>query len=122
MSFRTETKYLQELKKGCPDLQGLDDLLGRSHIIKFKTGGFFPPHRDLGESIRLIAFFNSNHHNSFLMKEGQRMSWLTHTLYYFNTKKEHSYFNFADNADVLVLNLEVSDQSRKWIRDRLMAH
>ena len=119
MSFKVDTEYFKELKNGCSDFQTLDNLLGRSHIVNFGRGGFFPPHRDLGESIRLIAFLNSDYERSYLLKEDKRINWTPNKLYFFNTKKEHSYFNFAQNADVLVLNMEVTKKSYDWIISRL---
>lgn len=122
MSFRTTTKYFKELSTSSSDFDSLSQLLGRSHIIKLTHGGFFPPHRDSGDSIRLILFLNSNFHETFLMLEGQRLNWLANNLYFFNTRKEHSIFNFATSSDFIVFNIEISERSRKWILERLKAH
>ena len=57
LSFRVPTHYWKKFNSLSEPLKKIEKNLGRSHLLKLNSGGFFPPHRDLGRTFRLISFF-----------------------------------------------------------------
>lgn len=84
--------------------------IGRSHIIRLGSGGFFPPHRDLDLStFRVLYTIKGCEQNNFiLILNGQVMPLRDKHWYYMNTKMPHSVFSFfgCEFAVFNVLNNE----------------
>lgn len=124
--FAVPTELLREVKE-------LQDLMGdmvkwsvRSHFLKLKPGGFFPPHRDhvYGEptSFRLIVpIANCNPPNARFMIEDRTLFWEEGTMYAVDTAKMHTLFNASPNMDSvwLVINARVCDQSVGFVSKNL---
>lgn len=118
MSFRTPTKYWEMLRGDFEDLIPLEPHIGRSHFISFEEGGFFPPHRDLGESIRLISFFSSSD-DLCLVSDKRQIQFSPGRLYFLNTRKTHSIVNFYGNSIILVLNIGCNASTFRWVTNHL---
>lgn len=125
-SFKTRTQVVEAI----PSLQEIFDSLGgsvsRSHIIRFKKGGFFPPHRDLfptskEQTFRLFSLLSHAHPSQYhFVLDGQLRYFMPRTLYYLNTMLEHSFVSFSDNLSILVLNIELNEQTIEQIQKRLV--
>jgi hypothetical protein len=87
--------------------------LGRSHIIRLGTGGFFPYHRDLDpETFRLIYTINNCDPNSLVLLLGDKVMPLeSKRWYYLNTKMVHSVFSFF-GSEFAVFNVINNDKSK----------
>lgn len=87
--------------------------LGRSHLIRLGSGGFFPPHRDLDpNTFRLIYTVSGCEPNNFvLILNNQIIPLKNHTWYYFNTKMPHSVFSFF-GSEFAVFNLVNNDRAK----------
>ena len=120
LSFRVPTPYWKELTSLSEPLKPLENNLGRSHLIRLKNGGFFPPHRDLGETFRLIAFFNCSPNYLIFTLDDQKIFFQNNILYFANARKTHSLFSFQEEALILVLNVEYSDTSLGFVMRNLL--
>lgn len=95
----------------------LDDKfnLGRSHIIRLGTGGFFPYHRDFdADTFRLVYTIQGcESHNLVWIVNGQVIKLENKRWYYINTKMIHSVFSFFGCEFVVfnVLNNELGQKS-----------
>ena len=113
-SFREPTLALKNSRCFEAIIQSFD--LGRSHILKFDKGGFFPPHRDSfglsGECFRLVCPLENANWNQlgFVLNDKQlRMNqW---QFYFLDTSKVHSVFSFEDGATLLVLNVLLNEKN-----------
>jgi hypothetical protein len=87
--------------------------LGRSHLIRLGTGGFFPPHRDLDEkTFRLIYTIKGCTQNNFvLMLNNEVLPMQDHRWYFLNTKMPHSVFSFF-GSEFAVFNV-IADELAK---------
>lgn len=122
LSFRTPTEAWHKIPSISLPLANLEPLLGRSHLIRFNTGGFFPPHRDDGTAFRLISFINTNYESLYLTLDKKVLPLTCGRLYFLNVKKEHSLISFVEGATILVLNVEVSENSVRWVQDNLLVY
>lgn len=102
-------------------LNPIKHMLGRSHILKLGSGGFFPVHRDLARgnfnSFRiLVPLKNMNPPNLTFVLEGKIINWDHGYFYFVNTAKEHYLFNSGfDPAYLIVLNLITSKESVDFV-------
>ncbi len=119
MSFRTPTKYWKHLSSISGPLAEFEPLIGRSHLIRLDEGGFFPPHRDLGTSFRLISFLSSSCDGLYVVLNGKKIFYEQNRLYFMDTRLSHALFNMMPKAIILVINLEVSADSVKLVRRHL---
>jgi len=80
--------------------------LGRSHLLRLGSGGFFPPHRDLDENtFRLLYTIKGCDQNNFvLILNNQVMPLVDHRWYFLNTKMPHSVFSFF-GSELAVFNV-----------------
>ncbi len=104
-SFKTPTPNWFHLKSLSEPLKKLEPSLCRSHLIRFKRGGFFPPHRDLGVTFRLISFLNNDPDRLHFFVDDQLVSYEPFKVYFVNTRKIHSLTSFSDDQVILVLNV-----------------
>lgn len=89
--------------------------LGRSHIIRLGTGGFFPYHRDFdSHTFRLIYTISGCTENNLVwIQNNQVIKLADRNWYYINTKMIHSVFSFfgSEFAVFNVIQNKKSDQS-----------
>ncbi len=121
MSFRQPTPYWEQLSALTDCLEAFRPHLGRSHILKLNTGGFFPPHRDLGESFRLIAFLGISPVECVFLLNNKKIEFESNRLYYANTRLVHSLFSFVEESRILVLNVEPNEESVRLVYENLEA-
>jgi len=112
LSFRTPTSAFQSLTSLFEVTKPVHKFLGRSHLIRFGRGGYFPPHRDSMEkspgTFRLISLLQNCTRDGFIFLLDGRQLWLEpNRIYFVNTRLSHSLFSYAENATILVLNVEV---------------
>ncbi len=119
-SFRTPTRYWREFSSLSEPLKKIEKNLGRSHLLKFDRGGFFPPHRDRGRAFRLIAFFFCIPDHFVFLLEDKKFFFMPERLYFLDTRKAHSLFSFQDNATILVLNVEYNRDSLNFVIENLV--
>ena len=95
--------------------------LWRTHYLNFRQGGYFPPHRDMRkvdnqESFRiLVPIRGCNMPELYFMYEDKPLHFNMGNAYFVNTNKMHSIFSFTDNAYMLVMNIECTDESLKKV-------
>lgn len=96
-------------------LDTFEKYLGRTHVIRLNSGGYFPPHRD-NKSIYINEFrlfLPLNYRSSrFFLLEDSKMNFDNGKMYFINTAKTHTLFN----ADVepfyfVVANITLSEES-----------
>jgi hypothetical protein len=115
-SFKTPTAALLNMKSLQGPLEGFIPYLGRSHLLRFGEGGYFPFHRDshpLGaRTYRLIALLSNCDKEQFCFLFHNRRVFLEPgKLYAMNTKVDHALFSFVEDATILVCNLILSEKS-----------
>jgi hypothetical protein len=120
-SFATPTSHWFNLPEISETFKELEPELVRSHILRFSEGGFFPPHRDLGDCFRLISFFNCNANCLYFMLDGEKVAFDPGVVYFADTRKPHCLFNFnMEPSYVLVLNVRPNEHSRDFILENLL--
>lgn len=124
MSFRVTTESYKKLNSISSVVAPLEKYLGRSHIIKLNQGGFFPPHRDAyfskDECFRIFAPLTGCSDSTFIfLLNGERIYFTPGSLYFINTRIEHSVFSYENDALMLILNLELCDETIKLITGHL---
>jgi hypothetical protein len=90
--------------------------LGRSHFIKFETGGFFPYHRDAygksSGSFRIFVPLYTHPARDYVFLLNQdRIHMEVGRPYFINTRLEHALFTFDGPSLCLVLNIELCAES-----------
>lgn len=118
-SFNTPTPYWWDVPDLAESFKDIQNDICRTHFIRLGQGGFFPPHRDLGNTFRLIALFNGTS-DLYLMSEDKKLSFDVGRLYFLNTKKMHSIFSFIQYSHLLVLNVNLNRHTFEWMMHRLM--
>jgi hypothetical protein len=121
MSFRVPTTYWNHFNSISSLLKPIEHFIGRSHLIRLDEGGFFPPHRDTGNSFRLITFLNSDSYSLNLTLDNKKVDFFSEWIYFMNTRLPHSLFSFKKDAIVLVINLEICEESAEFILNNLQA-
>lgn len=125
MDFRVATPAYHALKSLHPILDYFKAHLGRTHILRFGAGGFFPPHRDGAyldepDTIRIIVPLNRAHKSHFVfLHDNRRLNLDIGNVYFVNTQIAHSVFAFADNVKLLVCNVDINEESVVLIRNSL---
>lgn len=117
MSFNQPTPAWKEIPEISRRLAELEPFLVRSHFIRLDTGGFFPPHRDVGEAFRLIAFFGPSPNSFHLVIDGQMRYFRPNVLYFLDTHKVHSVVSFEDDAKILVLNVKYDEAALLFVQN-----
>lgn len=87
--------------------------LGRSHVIRLGSGGFFPYHRDYdGSTFRLLYTINGcEDQNLVWILNGELVKLENHKWYYINTKMIHSVFSFY-GSEFAVFNVINNEKAR----------
>ncbi len=88
--------------------------LGRSHVLRLGTGGFFPYHRDFDpDTFRLLYTIQGcQSHNLVWILNNQVIQLQDQTWYYINTKMPHSVFSFF-GSEFAVFNVLHNDKAQK---------
>jgi len=108
--FNTETPLLKELKETTDIFKNYD--LGRSHIIRLDKGGYFPPHRDLDDTFRLICWLDCDPPEGMVfLLEDKAVNFQRGVFYYVNTIKYHSLFSFKNENKIIVLNVLLDEEN-----------
>ncbi len=107
--FCEKTEAYQKLQSLHPTLNAFEKL-GRSHLIRFDSGGFFPPHRDpiplRGACFRVLTLLSNCEECDFvLLLDGRQERLEAWRSYYVNTTLPHSVFAFTSGATILVMNV-----------------
>lgn len=110
--FRTPTEAFNALTSLHSVLYALPGL-GRTHLLRFDRGGFFPPHRDafsLNErSFRVLVPLSQTGRSQYaFLLNGLKIEFEPWRAYYVNTLKEHSVFAFDSGVTLLVMNVDLS--------------
>jgi|TARA_R110000744_G_scaffold116977_3_gene218739 hypothetical protein len=119
-----------ELYNASPELQEyFKPLIGsvvRTHFLKLKPGGFFPPHRDHTKgkqnSFRIIVpIINCEVPCSNFILEDKILNMNCGSSYIINTTKMHTLFNADAHRDSiwLVINAKIDERSLKFIESGL---
>lgn len=119
MSFRTPTPYWSRFTGLSEPLKEFAPHLGRSHLLRLDKGGFFPPHRDLGNSFRLISFFDCEPWELYFVIEDKKYNFQPNRLYYVDTRRAHTVFSFRNDATCLVLNVDISEPAYRLVLQNL---
>jgi len=111
-----------ELKKL---LDPFRDYIFRTHILKLKPGGFFPPHRDFTkykvDSCRLIIpLKNISPPSVNFIIEDQILNWESGKMYFVNTAKLHSLANSSFNDSYwIVINCRLDEYITDYIISKM---
>jgi len=115
MSFKTPTQHWSDFSEISSPLSEIQESLGRSHFLSLDSGGFFPPHRDIGPCFRLISFFNCSPSSLYFVLDGKKVNFSTGRLYFADTRKSHALFSFQENSIILVLNVSLTKESVEFV-------
>lgn len=88
--------------------------LGRSHIIKLGSGGFFPYHRDMdSETFRLIYTIAGCEESNLVWIQGEQVVKMQNAKwYYINTKMVHALFSFF-GSEFAVFNIILNSKAKE---------
>jgi len=128
MSFRTFTDVYYASEQIRSVIEPFKDYLGRSHLLKFGKGGFFPPHRDdrgsrEQKTVRIICpIFKCKPPTSYLILDDKIQYLQEGGVYFMNTNLEHSFISYGGEALMMILNVEACEGSYKAIFDNLASY
>ena len=121
MSFKEFTDVYWQSSETRKLIEPFKPWIGRTHFLNFKMGGFFPPHIDW-RSIKeadcfrlLVPISDCNPERLFFIYEKQPLYFRYGSAYFMNTNKVHSVFSFSDEAKMLVMNIENTEESAHQI-------
>ena len=125
LSFRKLTPYYNNLTSLHKAVSPFEKFLGRSHLLKFEEGGYFPPHRDSQfyevDTFRLFSILSLGNPKDFVfLLDGKCLSFIPGCLYFINTRLEHSVFNFSEETICLLLNVELCKESVDLVSNKLL--
>lgn len=111
--FKIKTPVYEYFKKW---LDPIEKFMGRTHVIRLNSGGYFPPHRDNKhsdiQSFRLFLPLNYDNQRHFFMLEDKKLEFNTGSMYFINTALMHTVFNTdIDPFYFVVINIDISKQS-----------
>lgn len=113
--FKTPTEAFQKLTALHPVMNFFEGHLGRSHIIKLDSGGFFPPHRDAYIEPSCFRIFipcqNCQKDQFVFLVNDKQVIFEPYKVYFIDTRLEHSTFSFANHSTQVILNVAVSEES-----------
>ena len=121
--FRKWTPFF----KACTELNELmipfHKYIGRSHILRLNRGGFFPFHRDGGNSLiprhfRLLIALK-NYYDFVFILDDERIYFEPGRLYFVDTRLSHAVFSFEDKSDFVVFNIDLCEDSVKAVMKSL---
>ena len=97
----------------------------RTHFLRLKPGGFFPPHRDQFtievNTFRLfIALKNCNPPHNYFIIDNKIYNWDHGRVYFINTCKEHTVFTTGNTSTFCVANIIINNDSVQQVLDNLL--
>lgn len=119
--FKVKTPVYEHFKQW---LDPFESNLGRTHVIRLNTGGFFPPHRDHKhaniDSFRIFLPLNYTNRSHFFMLEDKRMQFDNGTMYFIDTAKMHTLFNTAEDPFYFVVgNIILNEETVNTVTSHL---
>ena len=97
--------------------------LCRTHLLNFRKGGYFPPHRDLPVYVKeqnslriLVPLMGCNPPDLYFMYEDKPLHFDHGRAYFLNTNKSHSLFSMRGSL-MIVLNIAANEEVYKIIGD-----
>ena len=92
--------------------------LGRCRVIKFRAGGFFPPHRDQSINFQIPDYFRifiplsgTGENQLYFIYEDRKIFYEPGRAYLFNALKPHSVFSMVDNACTFAMSLQLNHRN-----------
>lgn len=89
--------------------------LGRCRLVKFKAGGFFPPHRDQSIKFQVPDYFRifvplslCEENSLYFIYDGKKINYEPGRAYLFNALKLHSVFSFQNNTMTFAMSLQLN--------------
>ena len=126
MSFSTLTEVYYTSAEIRRIVAPFREYLGRSHFLRFKQGGYFPPHRDdrgtdEQHALRIIVPISDCNPPQFYYVFNNEIMHLAHGYAYFmNTNLTHSVFSYSNNSMLAVLNVKSCDANHSIILDNML--
>lgn len=124
--FCVPTDAYKKLSSLNETLSAFNGGLGRCRLVKFRKGGFFPPHRDQSISYNVPDYFrifvplvNTGNNNLYFIYNDQKIAYEPGRAYLFNALKTHSVFSFVDEAHTFALSLQLNESNIKCALDCL---
>lgn len=116
MDFQYYTKYIKKIPTLANFLRSFQGGVGRTHILRFGPGGFFPPHRDgpnkdpLKETFRLFfTIKNCEQKNFTFLVDSQQLHLKDNSIYFINTFKQHSAFCYGpEDTLCAITNIQIN--------------
>jgi hypothetical protein len=114
--FTTPTEVYYKI----PELRKLVDLfnpdIGRVHLLRVDTGGYFPPHRDFQgiapEYFRICCVFGNCKNTDYVQILGQKPFYPdAGDVYFVNFQISHSVISFTDNLYNLILTVKLNQRT-----------
>lgn len=99
--------------------------IGRTHFLRMKTGGYFPPHRDGAlmdepSCFRILVPLNGCNRNNFIfIYNEERFVLESGGVYFINTMVAHSLFSFSDIM-MMVCNIPLNRETTALMKKALM--
>ncbi len=116
-SFKTFTDVYYKSEETQKLVEPFKPWLWRTHFLNFRKGGYFPPHRDMRtsdeqKSMRLLVPISlCNPADMYFMSKDKCLYFKYGSVYFLNTNKKHSIFSYSDEAIMLIMNIECSEDS-----------
>ena len=101
--------------------------LGRTHVIKHKRGGMFPPHRDLTakypETFRMfLPIKGCNPPVNYFILDNKILNFDHGNLYFIDSAKEHTVMTPGSESIFLVANIRLCTEAIDVVLDNLAIH
>ena len=116
--FCEPTEAFRKISSLHPLLTYFTGGLGRCRVIRFKNGGYFPPHRDqsiqfqVPDYFRILVPLNNSGRNSFyFIYDDKKIVYEPGRAYLFNALKEHSVFSFQDDVYTFAMSLQLNQKN-----------
>lgn len=99
--------------------------IGRTHVIKLDSGGYFPPHRDISgtkfDCFRLfIPLKNTNNSNFIFVIDDKLQHFSKGSVYFLDSAKIHSLINYGNSpCYMVVVNVDVTEESVSFVTRNL---
>jgi hypothetical protein len=124
--FNQPTKAFKKLTCLHELLYHFEGGLGRCRIVKFRPGGFFPPHRDGSVQFQVPDYFrifvplnNTGSNQLYFIYENKKIFYEPGRAYLFNALKTHSVFSFTNDAHTFAMSLSLNQLNIKNAIDAL---
>lgn len=122
--FCVPTEAFRKMSSLSEILSFFDNGFGRCRLVKFRNGGYFPPHRD--QSIRynvpdyfriFVPLMNTGNNSLYFIYDDKKIAYEPGRAYLFNALKTHSVFSFVDDAHTFAMSLQLNEENIKRALD-----